>query len=85
MGTVKVLDKKITRYLSHLSTKQKEVVLSVVKTFAAEEEEWWKDKDFITEMDRRLEEMENNKTKAYSLDEAEAKARLSYKTRKQKK
>ncbi len=41
MGTAKVLNKEINHYLDHLNTHQKEVVLSVVKTFAQEENEWW--------------------------------------------
>lgn len=41
MGAVKVLDKEINYYLGHLNTHQKEVVLSVVKTFAQEEADWW--------------------------------------------
>ena len=41
MGAAKVLDKEINHYLEHLNTHQKEVVLSVVKTFAKEEKDWW--------------------------------------------
>ena len=41
MGAAKVLDKEINHYLGHLNTHQKEVVLSVIKTFASEEDEWW--------------------------------------------
>ena len=43
MGVVKALDQQITDRLSQLNTKQKEVVLSVVKSFAQEEEDWWSD------------------------------------------
>jgi len=41
MAAVKLLDKEINHYLEHLNNHQKEVVLSVVKTFAQEENEWW--------------------------------------------
>ncbi len=41
MGAAKSIDKEINNYLEHLSTHQKEVVLSVVKTFAGEEDDWW--------------------------------------------
>jgi hypothetical protein len=85
MGAVKPLDKQITHYLGHLNTQQKEVVLSVVKTIAGEEAAWWEDDQFIAEMDRRFDEMKNGKVKTYTLDEMEAKARLSYKNRKKKK
>jgi hypothetical protein len=41
MGAVKPLDKQINHYLGRLNNNQKEVVLSVVKTFAQEETDWW--------------------------------------------
>jgi predicted transcriptional regulator len=41
VGAAKVLDEEINHYLGSLNTHQKEVVLSVVKTFAHEESEWW--------------------------------------------
>jgi hypothetical protein len=41
MGAVKPLDKEINHYLGNLNVHQKEVVLSVVKTFAQEETDWW--------------------------------------------
>ena len=41
METTKVLNKEINHYLASLNTHQKEVVLSVVKTFAQEENDWW--------------------------------------------
>ena len=85
MGVTKLLDKQITHYLGHLSTQQKEVVLSVVKTFAGEEEPWWNDKTYIAEMDRRFAELESGKVKGYTIEEMEAGARESHKNRKLKK
>lgn len=41
MGAVKLIDEEITQYLKHLNTKQKKAVLEVVKTFAAEQQDWW--------------------------------------------
>lgn len=41
MSAAKAIDKEINQYLGHLNTHQEEVVLSVVKTFAQEESEWW--------------------------------------------
>ena len=41
MHTTTALDMAINSYLGHLNTQQKEVVLSVVKTFAGEEDSWW--------------------------------------------
>ena len=85
MGAVKPLDKEITHYLGQLSIKQKEVVLSVVKTFAGEEDALWDSKMYVAEMDRRFAEMESGKVKGYTLEEMEAGARQAYKNRKRKK
>jgi predicted transcriptional regulator len=41
MAAVQPLNKEINHYLGHLNTHQKEVVLSVIKTFAQEESDWW--------------------------------------------
>lgn len=41
MGALKIIDQEIVQYLSHLNAKQKQAVLGVVKTFAAEQQDWW--------------------------------------------
>ena len=41
MGAVKIIDQQIAQYLPHLNAQQKQVVLSVVKTFAADQQDWW--------------------------------------------
>jgi hypothetical protein len=85
MAEVKPLDKEITHYLGQLSIRQKEVVLSVVKTFAGEEEFLWDDKNYIAAMDKRFAEMESGKVKGFTLEQMEAGARQAYKNRKLKK
>lgn len=85
MGAVQPLDKEITHYLGHLSTEQKKVVLSVVKSFAREEEAWIDDKAYIEEMDKRFKELESGKIKGLKLDNLATRARLAYKDRKRKK
>ena len=84
MGAVRPLDKEITHYLGHLSTEQKKVVLSVVKSFAREEEAWLDDKAYIAEMDRRFKELETGKVKGLSLEELTTRTRQAYKNRKRK-
>jgi hypothetical protein len=84
MEAAKPLDKEINQYLRQLSVQQKEVVLSVIKTFAREEA-WWDNKAYMHEMDKRFEELENGTVKAYTLEEMEAGAREAYKKRKRKK
>ena len=84
MGVVKSLDKEINHYLDRLNTQQKKVVLSVVKTFAHEEEDWWDDESFVKEMDKRVEELESGKDKGLSWEEVKLRARRSVKTKKGK-
>jgi predicted transcriptional regulator len=43
MDAAKPIDKEISFYLDHLNTQQKKAVLTVVKTFAQEEGEWWEE------------------------------------------
>lgn len=86
MNTLKTLDKEISSYLPRLSLRQKRTLLTVVKTFAEEdEEEIWNDESFIAEMDKRFSEMESGKVKTFSLEEVEEEARLYNKGLKKKK
>jgi predicted transcriptional regulator len=63
MNTAKTLDKEITHYLPQLNVKQKQTVLSVVKTFMEDQQDWW---DEISEeqqkaIDQSLLEMRSGK------------------------
>jgi site-specific recombinase XerC len=49
-----------------------------VKTFAAEKLDWRDDKEYIADMNRRLDELESGKVKGYTLDEMEAVARQAF-------
>jgi hypothetical protein len=69
MPAIAELDKKINPYLPQLSRKQKEAVLNVVKTFAKEETDHWKDENFVAEMKRRASELESGKVKGKSWEE----------------
>jgi len=84
MGAVKLLDKEIAQYVERLSIEQKEVILSVVKTFAREEA-WWNNKAYLNEMDSRFKELESGKIKAISLDALESSAKQTYKRRQKNK
>jgi hypothetical protein len=85
MGAVKPLDKEITHYLGHLSTEQKKVVLSVVKSFAREEVAWADDKAYIAEMDNRFKDLKSGKVAGLQLEDLATKARQAFKNRKRKK
>lgn len=79
------LDKQITNYLVQLNTKQKQAVLIVVKTFAEEQgQEYspWKDETFVSELDKRIEELESGKEKGHTWQEVKQRARQSVKVEK---
>lgn len=84
MSAAKPLVNEITQYLPQLNPQQQKAILSVVKSFV-QEDEWWNDKKYVAEMDRRFTEMETGKVKGLTLDEAENKVRQSYKKLKRKK
>jgi putative addiction module component len=73
------LDKKIAGYLELLNTKQKKVVLSVVRAFAEDEPgiDVWQDETFVKELDKRTRELETGKVKGYSWDEVKEITRKS--------
>ena len=83
MNTSKTLDKEIRDYLPRLSSRQKQTILTVVKTFAEEdEEEILNDELFLAELDKRFSEMEHGRIKTFSLEEVEEEARLFSKKKK---
>lgn len=71
------LDKQISNYLPRLTSRQKETILTVVKTFADEDNDILSDPPFIDEMNKRFAEMESGKAKTFSLEEVEEEARLN--------
>ena len=84
MSAAKPLVNQITQYLGQLNPQQQKTVLSVVKSFV-QEEDWWNNKTYMSEMDRRFAEMETRKVNGLTLEEAEKKVRQSYKNNKGKK
>jgi len=82
MSAATKLDKQINDYLLQLNDKQKKAVLTVVKTFAEEQEnEIWGDTAFIAELDRKTAEYESGKVKVLTLDEIEASVRKENKSK----
>jgi putative addiction module component (TIGR02574 family) len=82
MSAATKLDKQINEYLIQLNDKQKKAVLTVVKTFAEEQEsDLWEDSAFIAELDRRTAEYENGKAKILTLDELETRVRKANKSK----
>jgi len=82
MNAATKLDKQINDYLIQLNDKQKKAVLTVVKTFAEEQEnDLWEDSTFIAELDRRTAEYEGGKANVLTLDELEARVRKAHKSK----
>jgi putative addiction module component (TIGR02574 family) len=74
--------KQINTYLTQLNDKQITAVLTVVKTFAEEQEnDLWEDPAFIAELDRRTAEYESGKAKVLTLDELETRVRKAHKAK----
>lgn len=63
MQTARIIDREIAQYLPRLSDKQKQAVLGVVKSFAADQEDWWDEigKEQQDAIDRSLAEMKAGK------------------------
>jgi len=63
MRAVKIIDREIVQYLPRLSDQQKQAVLGVVKTFAAEQQDWWDEigKEQQEAIDKSLAEMKAEK------------------------
>ena len=77
------IDKQINTYLGQLNSKEKQAVLSVVKTFVENKQEdtSLEDKEFIEELDRRTAEYESGAANVLTLDQLEARARKSYRAK----
>ena len=63
MRIARVIDQEIAQYLPRLNDQQKQAVLSVVKTFAAEQKDWWDEvgKEQQEAIDKSLVEMKAGK------------------------
>jgi hypothetical protein len=79
------VEKEIIDYLAILSPKEKETVLSVVKTIAkahTDYENVWDDKDFAEEMNSRVASYENGTAKVFKFEEMKKAAVEAYQTKK---
>jgi hypothetical protein len=63
MRAARIIDQEIAQYLPRLNDQQKEAVLSVVKTFATEQKDWWDEisKEQQAAIDQSLVEMKAGK------------------------
>jgi len=84
MSAAKPLLKEMSQYWAQLNEQRQKVLLGVVKTIV-DEGNWWGNKEYIAEMDKRIEGMKTGKVKETTLDQLEEGARKAYKARKCKK
>lgn len=76
MGAAKPLVNEINQYLNRLSVEQQKAILTVVKTFAQQDEvEWWKDKEYMTEMSKRVTELQSSTATGSTWEEVKLKAK----------
>jgi hypothetical protein len=63
MQTARIIDREIAQYLPRLSDQQKQAVLGVVKSFAADQQDWWDEigKEQQDAVDKSLAEMKAGK------------------------
>jgi hypothetical protein len=68
MGAAKPLDAEIFFYISHLNNAQKKAVLSVVKTMANTEEDWWEEVEMeaAPSIHKALKEMKDQKLSSHN-------------------
>jgi predicted transcriptional regulator len=68
MNAAKSLDKEIVQYLPQLNVKQKRTILTVVKTFMEEQEDWWNEigEEQQKAIDKSLAEMKAGKLTAHT-------------------
>lgn len=85
MSEAKKFDEQISTDLARLNDDQKKAVLTVVKTFAKEEEyDHWNDPSLVKEMGTRYNDLKTGKDKGVSLDQLEESVRKNYKNKKRK-
>jgi predicted transcriptional regulator len=63
MQTARIIDREIAQYLPRLSDQQKQAVLGVVKSFSADQQDWWDEigKEQQDAIDKSLAEMKAGK------------------------
>lgn len=85
MSEAKKLEEQISSYLTKLNDDQKKAVLTVVKTFAKEEDyDHWNDPSFVEEMETRYNDLKTGKDKGMTLEQLEESARKHFKKKKKK-
>ncbi len=73
---------KLHDYIEMADEKKIKAIYAIVEDDIEETYNYWENKNFVAELDRRTKEYENGKAKVYSLDELESNARKSFNAKK---
>ena len=63
---------KLYDYIRVADDKKLSAIYNLLENEIEETKEWWKDKAFVTELDRRFEAMEAGTDKGFTVDQLEA-------------
>lgn len=72
MTTAKIRE-RLTEYIRFADDKKVQAIYAIVEDELIEQLDLWKDKDFIEELDRRIEELESGKIKGSTWEQVKAK------------
>jgi putative addiction module component (TIGR02574 family) len=72
MTTAKIRE-RLSEYIRFADDRKVQAIYTMVEDEIIEHFDLWKDKDFIKELDRRIEELESGKVKGSTWDEVKAK------------
>lgn len=68
-----MIRERLSEYIRFADDKKVQAIYTMVEDEIIDKLDLWKDKDFIHELDRRMEELESGKVKGITLDEVKAK------------
>ena len=72
MNTASSLRDRLYDYIRVADDKKLHAIYSLLENEIVETKEWWKDKQFVAELDRRFVAMEKGKDKGYTVEQIEA-------------
>ncbi|MFI5161581.1 MAG: addiction module protein [Sphingobacteriales bacterium] len=64
---------RLFEYIRFADDKKVQAIYTMVEDEIIEKHDLWKDKDFVAELDRRIEELESGKVKGVTMEEMSSK------------
>lgn len=71
-ATTNAIRHKLYDYIRVADDKKLHAIYNLLETEIEETNEWWKDKSFVAELDRRSKALESGKDKGFNLEQLEA-------------